>query len=103
MVLESDLKSDAQVNDGLPSSEEDFVVDSQEATAHDRRDMMRLGKAQEMKVCNSPVYWYKALIPHSRLTPTAEFSFDLHLGLFDDCTVIMGSRTHVSALWMWIM
>lgn len=47
MALHTDSKQDA---DDSEMYWHDQVVDSKEATADDRRDMLRLGKAQEMKV-----------------------------------------------------
>lgn len=48
MAVDFDSKLDMRISDEVLDEE---GVDGHEATATDRRDMMRLGKTQELNVC----------------------------------------------------
>jgi hypothetical protein len=49
--METDLKSELQIDDMITVDEgSDNIVDAHDGNADDRRDMLRMGKVQELRV-----------------------------------------------------
>lgn len=47
-----DLKDESRVGDMVLEDHSDHVADTKNGTEDDRRDMVRLGKTQELQVCS---------------------------------------------------
>lgn len=68
-------------------------VDDKTGTAEDRADMLRMGKVQELRVCQNSSNALKLLTCWNY---KAKFPFHLYMGLFDGLGRILGMLSLVS-------